>query len=146
MNHSAIKVMSIKQVAQLSEVGIETVRFYERGKLIPAPPRTPAGYRQYSPDAVTRIKFIKRAQGLGFSLPEIKELLALRVARNTKPEDIRKRTKIKIADIDLKIRTLQHMKKTLEQITAACVENEGTLKNCPILKAFEEDDYCKGRG
>lgn len=135
------KIMTIKNVAQHAGVGIETVRFYEREGLIPEPPRTESGYRQFMPETVSRLKFIKRAQALGFALPEIKELLALKVAGGTKPKDIRKKTQKKIADIETKIQTLQRIKHTLEQITEACNKN-GPLSNCPILKAFEDD--CRG--
>lgn len=130
--------MTIKNVAEQSGVGVETVRFYEREGLIPEPPRTESGYRQFTPEAVSRLKFIKRAQALGFALPEIKELLVLKVARSAKPKDIRKKTKKKIADIEAKIQTLQRIKQTLEQITEACNKN-GPLSDCPILKAFEDD-------
>lgn len=71
--------MTIGQVAKAAGVGVETVRFYERVGLIPDPPRRPSGYREYPPDAVHRIEFIKRAKALGFTLAEIGELLSLRV-------------------------------------------------------------------
>jgi len=66
-------------LAQAAGIGVETVRFYECKGLIPEPPRTRSGYRQYAGDTVHRVKFIRRAQGLGFSLREISELLDLRV-------------------------------------------------------------------
>jgi MerR family mercuric resistance operon transcriptional regulator len=135
------KAMTIKKVAELAGIGVETVRFYEREELIPEPPRTESGYRQYTPEAVSRLKFIKRAQALGFTLPEIKELLALKVARSTKREDIRKKARKKIADIEAKIQTLQSIKQALEHITEAC-HGKGPLSGCPILKAFEEGDCC----
>lgn len=132
------KPLTIKQAATLAGVGIETVRFYEREGLIPKPPRTESGYRQYPQETVARIRFIKRAQNLGFSLPEISELLSLRVDPKTTPADIRQRAKQKIGDIDAKIRALQQMKKTLKHITDACHGN-GPLSECPILEALEND-------
>ena len=72
--------LTIGALASAAEVGIETIRFYERKGLLPEPPRTQAGYRQYTPDTVHRLRFIRRAQGLGFSLAEISELLDLRIA------------------------------------------------------------------
>lgn len=135
------EALTIKKVAQQAGVGVETVRFYEREKLIPEPPRTKSGYRQYTPEAILRLKFIKRAQALGFTLPEIKEFLTLKVGAKTKREDFRKKTRKKIADIQTKIDTLQQIKRTLEHITEACHGN-GPLSSCPILKAFEEGNCC----
>lgn len=74
-----METLTIGQLAKNAGVNIETIRYYERRGLIPEPPRRESGYRQYSPEFVTRIQFIKRAQELGFSLNEIAELLALRV-------------------------------------------------------------------
>lgn len=138
------KVMTIKKIAQYAGVGIETIRFYEREELIPEPPRTPAGYRQYTPEAVSRLKFIKRAQALGFTLPEIKELLSLKASRCTRPEVIRNKAKKKIADIKFKIQNLQRIRETLEKITESCHRKNASLNECPILKAFE-DDCCTGK-
>lgn len=136
------KPLTIKQAATLAGVGIETVRFYEREDLIPQPPRTESGYRQYPHETVVRIRFIKRAQNLGFSLPEIKDLLSLRLDPKTTPADIRKRAKQKITDIDEKIRNLICMKETLEHITDAC-SGKGALSDCPILKALDNDETLK---
>ena len=74
-----------KQLADQSGVGLETLRYYEREGLILEPPRTESGYRQYPLETAKRIRFIKRAQGLGFTLPEVKELLSLRVTPGTTP-------------------------------------------------------------
>lgn len=125
-----------KQVADNAGVTIEAVRFYEREGLIEEPPRTEANYRKYPDDAIKRIRFIKRAQSLGFSLPEIKELLSLKMSPETTPADFRQRTVMKIADIDEKIRTLQNMKRVLEDITEAC-HGKGDLNDCPILASLE---------
>lgn len=127
-----------KQVADNAGVTIEAVRFYEREGLVEEPPRTEANYRQYPDDAVVRIRFIKRAQNLGFSLPEIKELLSLRMSPETTPADIRQRTVMKIADIEEKIRNLQSMKRILEEITDAC-HGHGDLADCPILASLDAD-------
>jgi DNA-binding transcriptional MerR regulator len=72
-------MLTIGQVARRARVPLDTVPYYERRGLLPPPPRTPAGYRQYGPDTVRRVEFIKRAQGLGFTLEEIEALLSLRV-------------------------------------------------------------------
>jgi MerR family transcriptional regulator, copper efflux regulator len=130
--------MTIKKTAELAGVGVETVRFYERENLIPAPPRTASGYRQYSPEAVDRIRFIKRAQALGFSLPEVRELLCLSDQPGTTPADIRDRAQRKIRNIELKIEQLQRMKNSLQRLTEAC-HGHGPLSECPILEALSSD-------
>lgn len=131
---------TISQLAKQAGVKIETIRYYERVKLIPQPPRFVSGYRQYSPDYIARIQFIKRAQLLGFSLKEVAELLALRVESDTTVcQDVQKRAEIKIADIDAKIQMLQRMKTVLTDLVKACQENELTHE-CPILNALDMPD------
>lgn len=113
--------MTIGDLARAAEVGVETVRFYERQGLIEKPPRLESGYRIYSAEAVDRVRFIRRAKKLGFVLKEIKELLALRLAPGTTCDRIKKRAESKIEDIDFRIRGLQGMKVALEALTDACV-------------------------
>src|SRR3990172_1289903 len=108
-----MKNLTIGQLAQKAQVNIETVRYYERRGLVPEPPRRESGYRQYSPDTVGRITFIKRAQDLGFSLKEIQELLSLRVDPGTTSTDIKMRAEAKLTDIDTKLRDLKRMKTAL---------------------------------
>jgi MerR family transcriptional regulator, copper efflux regulator len=98
-----------------SEVGInlETVRFYERQGLLPKPPRSASGYRLFPADAARRLRFIKRAQELGFSLTEIRELLALRTSPRTTSAEIRKCAEAEIADIEGKIKSLDSMRNSL---------------------------------
>ncbi|MGB4782260.1 MerR family transcriptional regulator [Candidatus Methylomirabilis sp.] len=128
--------LTIGQVAKQAQVNIETIRYYERRGLIPEPPRRESGYRQYAPDAVKRITFIKRAQELGFSLREIQELLSLRVDPGTTTGDIKGRAEAKLADIDTKLRDLKRMKTALVKLTAAC-RGRGPTSECPILDALE---------
>lgn len=129
--------MTIKEAAVQSGVGIETLRFYERERLIPAPPRTPSGYRIYTAEAVRRIQFIKRAQKLGFSLPEIRELLAMKIRRGAGKTDFRAAAQKKIQNIDEKIKALQGMRTILVEISQAC-RGEGPAADCPILQALEQ--------
>ena len=131
--------ITIGKVAQRAEIGIETVRFYEREGLIDAPPRGPSGYRQYPESIVRRLLFIKRAKELGFTLKEIKELLALHVDPGTTCEEVKRRAERKIADIDHKLRTLRRMKKTLLQLTDAC-GGQGSAEDCPILQSLDPHD------
>ena len=131
--------MTIGQVASAAEVNIQTVRYYERRGLFPTPRRTPAGYRQYADDAVARLRFIKHAQELGFSLQEIQELLALRVRHGAACEPIERKTRQKIEVVHQRIRDLQRMKRTLERLAAACAARQPT-DDCPILEVLEDHD------
>src|SRR5438445_9930520 len=108
------------QLANEGGVNVETIRYYERHGLLPRPPRTASGYRIFSEDAVKRLRFIKHAQALGFSLKEIKELLDIQVKRNSSCADVRRKAQAKIADVDEKVRHLRAIKNALAKITATC--------------------------
>lgn len=129
--------LTIGQVAQTAAVHVETLRYYERRGLLRRPPRSTANYRLYPEEAVRQVRFIKRAQELGFSLREIKELLALRTGRGAGcQENVRARAIAKVNDIDEKIRTLQAMKKALRPLIEACAERS-SVSACPILESLE---------
>jgi len=130
--------LTIGRLARLAGVNLETIRYYEREGLLKKPPRTAAGYRLFPSDSAQRLRFIKRAQEIGFSLNEIRELLALRMEPRTKREHIRARAESKIADIENKIRTLEAMKRTLQDMTARCDEC-GMLSDCPILASLDHE-------
>src|SRR5258708_7624372 len=104
------------ELARLAKVNVETLRFYEGKGLLPEPPRRPSGYRAYSGDAVGVVGFIKRAQELGFSLREIKELLALREVPRATCADMMKRARRKIEEIDAKIGDLRAMRSALARL------------------------------
>jgi len=125
------------ELANRGGVNLETVRYYERRGLLPKPPRTAAGYRTFDAAAVRRLRFIKQAQALGFSLKEIRELLALRVDPRASCADVRRRAEAKIADIDEKLRALRAMRRALVRLTAACA-GRGPVRACPILESLEE--------
>ncbi len=131
-----MRTLTIGQLAGRGEVGVETVRFYERKGLLAEPDRRPSGYRQYDEDVVDRLRFIKRAKELGFTLNEIKELLSLRLDPMTTCADVKMRAEEKIDDIQARIRTLQRMKKALVKVTKAC-NGTGSADECPILEAIE---------
>lgn len=130
--------MTIGQVASGAGVNIQTVRYYERRGLLPKAPRTASGYRQYDPEAVARLRFIKRAQELGFSLEEVAELLELRVEHGAACEAVEAKAKEKIAMVESKIGELQRMKAVLVELARACDLREPT-SDCPILAALGED-------
>lgn len=134
-----MKPLSIGQIARLAEVGVETVRFYEREGLLSEPSRKASGYRQYDDSAVVRLRFIRQAKELGFTLNEIKELLSLRLDPSTSCADVKNRAEVKIADIETKIRTLQRMKNVLVKLTKSC-SGRGPTNECPILQALGPQD------
>lgn len=117
-------------------MNVETIRYYERRGLLPAPPRLYSGYRQYSPGDARRVLFIKRAQRLGFTLREVSELLHLRVDPYTTCADVRRRAETKIAEIGEKIRELEAMRQALAKLATACA-GFGPSSECPILDALE---------
>lgn len=131
-----MNVLTIGQLARQAGVNVETVRYYERRALLPEPPRTRAGYRQYSPDAVRRIGFIKQAQELGFTLREIAGLLALRVDPETNCEAVEAQAVDAITRIDAKVAELERMRVALRKLVKACDARRPT-DDCPIIEALE---------
>ncbi len=123
--------MTIGQLAQQASVGVETIRFYERQGLLPEPPRSAAGYRRYSSEELDRLRFIRGAKQLGFSLSEIGELLELRHEPSTACDSVRERVEGKLADIRSRIRSLEEIQQDLEQLHAACDAN--AADDCPTL-------------
>lgn len=123
-------------LARAASVGVETVRFYERKGLLPEPPRSSAGYRQYPPDTVGRMHFIRRAQRLGFSLREISELLELRVDEVAACGLVAARAHRKLAEVSGKIAELRSIESALLRLVSACEAREPT-SDCPIMEEFE---------
>jgi len=136
--------MTIGRAAQAAGVNVETIRFYERRRLIEQPPK-PAygGYRIYPESIVRRVRFIRRAQDLGFSLREISELLSLQTTASADAADVRERTMDKLRDVDEKIERLQRIRKSLTDLLASC-PGEGALSCCSIYEALERDDVLSG--
>jgi len=128
--------LTIGRVARSAGLAIDTVRYYEREGLLQKPGRTPSGYRQYSPDAVKRLQFIRQAKELGFTLSEIRELLTLKVAPGKSCADVRAHAEAKIADVEQRIAQLNRMKRALVKLAAAC-SGRGPTSTCPILEAME---------
>ncbi len=129
---------TISKAAEAAGVHVETVRDYERRGLI-ARPKAMGGYRTYPDEIVNRIRFIKRAQALGFSLNECKELLGLRAGRDGVTKAMRSRLERKTEEIDAKLKELRAMRKVLKELTARC-PGDGNADRCPILKTLEGTD------
>lgn len=131
--------LTISRLARLAGVNLETIRYYERKGLLPRPPRARSGYRIFPRDAAQRLRFIKRAQQLGFSLTEIRELLALKMKAGTTRDQIRVRAEAKIADIEQRMQTLGAMKRALAHLTAQC-SGCGPICECPILGSLDVEE------
>jgi MerR family mercuric resistance operon transcriptional regulator len=133
------KSLTIGRLATEAGVNLETVRYYERRGLLPRPPRSASGYRLFPAEATRRLRFIRRAQELGFSLGEIRELLSLRVSRSSTSAEVKARAEAKLADIEARIKSLESMKKTLRKLTKVCV-GCGPIAKCPILESLDRED------
>ncbi len=126
--------MWISEAAGQAGVNVQTMRYYERRGLLPKPPRRTSGYREFPDEAVRVVRFIKRAQDLGFSLDEVEELLRLRRQSGRNRARIRAVAEQKIRQIEQKISELERMKRALRTLVHSCHEG-GTLE-CPIIEAL----------
>ena len=132
--------MRIGQLAKEAGVGVETVRFYQQKGLMAQPPKPETGgYREYPAESVHRIRFIRSAQQIGFSLGEIDELLELEAGNNTRCIDVRKRAEVKLEDVLVKIDNLKSIRKALEMLINAC-PGKGSVRKCSILEAINSGD------
>ena len=129
--------MRIGQVAGAANIGVETIRFYEREGLIAEPARRPSGYREYEQSVVERLSFIRRAKALGFTLHEIKDLLGLRIDGASTCGQVKARAESRIAQMKAKIAELETMKRGLEGLSAACDAGATTSSECPVLESLE---------
>ena len=127
------------KLAKRGRVNSETIRFYEQEGLLPMPPRSASGYRQYPSSALGRLQFIKNAKALGFSLHEIRELLDLQVKPDTTCAEVFQKAEAKIAAVDEKIRHLREIRKGLVNITRSC-STKGPISECSILQFLGEGD------
>ncbi len=131
--------LKIGDVAERGGVNLQTIRYYEREGLLPQPPRLPSGYRLFPAHTVLRVRFIKRAQEIGFSLAEIRELLSLRFDPERESVEVRTMATAKLADIEEKIRTLQAMRGVLQRLTDRC-SGCGPASECPILESIDSEE------
>ncbi len=126
------KPLTIGHLADTTGVHVETVRYYQRFGIIKEPTKPVKGYRIYPADTVDRIRFIKRAQQLGFSLREITELLQLGEGHC---DDVRQRAEEKMANIDIQIKDLKKLRHTLETLIKTC-QTDNDPARCPIVETL----------
>ncbi len=130
--------MTIGELAAAADVPAATVRYYEQRGLLARAPRTPAGYRVYDADAVRRLRFIKHAQALGFSLEDVQELLALRVTDPASCARVERTTREKLHHVRARIRELRQMERVLESLLHSCAARRPT-DECPVLATLVEE-------
>ena len=130
--------LTIGKLALKAGVNIETIRFYERRGLIHQPKKHRT-FRYYSEDYISKIKFIKRSQALGFSLDETLHILEMHKNTKTKCSDVLRRAEQKLLQVDQKIADLKKIKKALNKIVNCCGDSSVSLKDCSILDQFMVD-------
>jgi len=127
--------LSAGTLAKAADVNVETLRYYEKRGILPEPPRKESGYRVYPQSSVDRLKFIKGAQTLGFTLSEIQELLDMRLDTHANRADVRKQANQKVSSIREKIKALEAMEHALNHLIDQC-HGDGSTADCPILEAI----------
>jgi MerR family copper efflux transcriptional regulator len=130
-----MSALSIGEVAKAAELPIDTIRYYEKAGLIPPPQRRESGYRIYTGETVSRLRFIRRAKELGFTLAEITELLDLSAQGAQDMGRMRDAAQQKLAMVEDKLRELERMRAALRQLVEAC-PGHGALAECPIVQAL----------
>ena len=136
--------LTIGKLAKACDVKIDTIRYYEGLGLLPPEGRTEAGYRVYNGESLNRLKFIRQAQRLDFTLEEIKELLNLRISDNAKCADVKKQAEAKITLVEAKEKELKKIKKALKELASACSKSNAPASECPILEALYPTTKTKG--
>lgn len=131
-------MLRIGQLSQQTGVKTDTLRFYERKGLLPAPKRSENGYRVYDDAAISIVLFITRAKAVGFSLVEISELLSLRVDKAAHScQEVKAVAESKLEKIDVQLLELQQMRQALQRISDACCGGAESATNCTILNALD---------
>jgi len=126
--------IAIGRLAEHTGTNIETIRYYERAGLWPAPTRSASGYRLYGTEHLKRLNFIRRARLLGFSIGEVRTLLRLADERKRPCGEVRVVAEAHLADVRTKIADLKAMERVLKETVARCAE--GTGSHCPLIDAF----------
>jgi DNA-binding transcriptional MerR regulator len=130
-------ILGIGQLAQQAGVAIDTVRYYERSGLLAPAARLASGYRRYGPTELKRLRFIRRAKALGFSLADIRELLSLGDSGDV--GSIRQAARRRLDDVQARIAELERVRDGLHALVAAC-PGHGRADACPILNALAGEE------
>lgn len=132
-------LFTISKLAGAAKVGVETIRFYERRGLLRQPSKGRTAFREYAKEDIGRVQFIKRAQEVGFTLNEIRDLLALEKNSKVRCADLKKRVDEKIGEVDQKINDLKQMKTSLQKLCHACEKGAASVRECKISDCFEQE-------
>jgi DNA-binding transcriptional MerR regulator len=130
--------LSTGDVAREARVNIQTLRYYERRGLLRAPQRSDGGHRRYIAESVRLIRFVKRAQGLGFTLKEVEELLVLRSGPGRECSRVQRLALAKLEDVDEKIGRLRAIRKSISKLVQSCA-SRGEAPDCPIIEALDDE-------
>lgn len=133
-----MNTLIIGKLAKACDVSVEAIRFYERERLLEKPSRTASGYRQYSESAIKRLRFIRRAKTLGFTLSEIRNLLAISDNKEGGMSEVKALTEEKISLIAERISDLQRIQAALSDLSSLC-PGAGCVDKCPIIDALNDD-------
>lgn len=136
-----MSAMTIGKLAKEAGVGVETIRFYERKGIIRRPAKKEGGFRHYSAEEASRVRFVKRAQEVGFTLREAKELLELQSKKRLTGGEVKEKAEAKIEEIRLKIADLKRMEESLTRLAKVCGEGEQAIRECRVFECF--DKGCK---
>ncbi len=128
---------SIGELARRAGVAIDTVRYYERNQLLDPAGRLESGYRRYGDSELRRLRFIRRAKALGFSLADVRALLSLSDERNV--AKIKRAAEARLADVEQRLAELERIRNALQALVAAC-PGHGRAEACPILNALNQED------
>lgn len=131
----------IGELAKLTGVSNDTLRYYEKNQLIAPARRTDSGYRIYPPEAAEQIRFIQRAKGVGFTLNDINELLSIQIEKTEHScQEVKTFTETKLEDVEQKLAELTRIKLALEKLNEACCGGPESAEHCSILQALETGD------
>ena len=133
-----MKNLKVGEIAKIVGINVETLRYYEKIKIMPEPKRKQSNYRVYDNFDVQRLLFIKRGKELGFTLKEIKELLELKIESTATCGDVKHLSEHKLKDVNEKIADLKRIKKVLEKLINQCVCEEVSTDECPILEVISK--------
>ena len=131
------RVLTRGQLAKQTGLGIEAIRFYEKNGILESPDRTRAGYRIYDDTAIRRINFVRRAQALGFTLKEIRELILMEANPDAECGDLREHAQEKLRIVEGKIAELERMRTALSDLLVSCHQGQ-PLRDCPVMRCFSE--------
>lgn len=130
--------LTIGQLAKMAGVHVQTVRYYERRNLLQPTARKASGYRMYGDDALKRLRFIKNAQALGFTLREVNELLNLRVSSVSRCGTMQVKAQAKLRQVEAKTRDLLALSRALKRLIRSCLAGQPT-EPCPILQTLDKE-------